>query len=114
MEQEKTCTIVLGGKDFVIKPFTFRQVRNFVPAFIKFGGRISSYEACDELANAILAALSRDYPTIARSVLDDMETNPAELLAAADKLAEFTGLFKKKADGAEGEAKENPEQSISA
>ena len=96
-------TLTLGGQTFALKPLTFKQLRGFTPAFIKFGGRLATPEAFDELANAILSCTMRDNPEFTRMALDDSPVTPQELLDAADQLAEFSGLFKKKA-GVTGEA----------
>jgi hypothetical protein len=98
----ETATIALGGRQFTVRPLTFRQLRDIEAALdqaLKAGAqtRINFDAAIDILA----AALGRGDPTITRDALLDLEGGKDEIVAATRTILRLSGYV---GDTAPGEA----------
>ena len=66
-------TIELGGRSFVIPPFTLRRVKTFVPAFAKLISVTKSGEmtetSIDDAVDALLIGIQACEPSTSASVI---------------------------------------------
>ncbi len=84
-------TIALGGRTFLVRPLTLRQLRNILPAFAR-AADFSDERGFDGALDIIAAAVSRDAPDVTRDGLLDLEASPAELAGALAAIARLSGL----------------------
>lgn len=98
--------IVLGGKEFTVRPLILDQIREFQPAILKWMGNFKEKQDFDYCIGAILVCLQRDNPEMTREAILKMEITTQELDTAAAELSFWSGILKKKEDGekASGEA----------
>jgi hypothetical protein len=98
----ETATIALGGRQFIIRPLTFRQLRDIETALdhaLKAGTktRINFDAAIDILA----AALSRSDSALNRDAILDLEGGKDEIVAATRAVLRLSGYV---GDAVPGEA----------
>lgn len=98
----ETATVALGGRQFTIRPLTFRQLRDIEAALDRALGpgaptRINFDAAIDILA----AALGRAAPSLTRDAILDLEGTKDEIVAATRAVLRLSGYV---GDAASGEA----------
>lgn len=90
----ETASIALGGRQFIIHPLTFRQLRDIEAALdraLQTGARtrINFDAAVDILA----AALGRGDPTLDRDAILDLEGTKDEIVAATRAILRLSGYI---------------------
>ena len=103
MTENPNITVKLGGREFVVRPLTFKQLREFQPAILKSRGLLREPADFDYALGAILVCVQRDNPEFTREVAEDMTITAQDLIETLDALALWTGLLKKADPAAEGE-----------
>lgn len=97
--------ITLAGREFVLPPFTLRQVRSIAAAISRTPGRDpSEVEALDQMVATVAAALEEDHPSMTAAAILGLETNVAELAAANRIILVHAGYIAPAAPAAEGQA----------
>jgi hypothetical protein len=83
--------ITLGGREWMVAPLTFRQLKVVVPAFGRAltGG---SEAAVDAAIDIIHAGLSAGYPSLSRDAVLDVQATVPEMTAAVRAIATIAGL----------------------
>ena len=88
-------SIKLAGREFVIRPLTFKQLREFQPAILKSRGLLREAADFDYALGAILVCVQRENPEFTREVAENMEITAQEIIETLDALAIWSGLLKR-------------------
>jgi hypothetical protein len=90
-------TIRLGGRDYVVRPLTLRQLRELGVCLAKARAAPPDPAAAEKLAydnmvETVAAALSRDNPVVTADVILDLEVTLTELSQANMTILQHSGL----------------------
>jgi hypothetical protein len=89
--------IELGGRSFIIPPFTLRRVKVFVPMMAKLqsvkAGEMTEANI-DDAADAVLVGIQAAHPSFTKENLLDMPVTLEELFSAVTAIGPQAGLKK--------------------
>jgi len=97
-------TITLGGREFTVRPLTFRQLRDVEEALGKAAkaGPLTRIDF-DAAIDILVAAVSRAHPELTRDAILDFEGAKPEITAATNAILRLSG-YVKETGAAPGEA----------
>lgn len=84
-------TIVLGGKEFLVRPLTIGQLRTIYPRIFQ-GAALGTEEGYDKAIRCIAEALSGDHPEMTLAEVGNLRTSIPELSAAFVAVMKLAGL----------------------
>lgn len=104
MVDEINCkSITLGGRAFVIAPFTLRRIKKvagLTPRVMKVDVQSMSEDAFEPFVDLIWQGLLGAYPKLTREEVEDMPMTMTEINTACDVIMEQMGGQKKLVNGA--------------
>jgi hypothetical protein len=104
----ETIAISLGGRDFTVRPLTFRQLREIEEALGRAlkAGPLTKIDF-DAAIDIVAAALNRADPTITRDTILDLEGTKTEIVAATRAILGLSGYVEREtasaSEAAQGE-----------
>jgi hypothetical protein len=102
LDEGNSRTVSLGGKDYVIAPFTLRRIKKvagLTPRVMRLDAAQMSEEALDPFVDVLWQGLLGAYPKLDRDEVEDLAMTMAEINAAVDVIMEQMGGVKKPPPG---------------